>query len=112
MFTTMGSALFAGRQYGEALQAFELAVRFDPTSSPKEANLGLTYSALGDHALAEQHLRKAMDLDPVNLSAAFQLIGLYNANGDAAKADQLSQRLKSIVQEKTQPKELPPASGH
>ncbi len=112
MFTTMGSALFAGHQYGEALQAFELAVRFDPTSSPKEANLGLTYAALGDHALAEQHLQKAMDLDPVNLSAAFQLIGLYNANGDEAKADQLSQRLKSIVQEKTQPKELPPAGGH
>ena len=112
MFTTMGSALFAGRQFGEALQAFELAARFDPTSSPKEANLGLTYAALGDRALAEQHLRKAMDLDPVNLSAAFQLIGLYNATGDAAKADQVSQRVKSIVQEKTQPKELPPAGRH
>jgi len=40
-----------------------------------------------------------MDLDAVNLSAAFQLISIYNANGDAAKADQLSQRLKSIVQD-------------
>jgi len=41
-----------------------------------------------------------MDLDPVNLGAAFQLIGLYNANGEGAKADQLSQRLAGIVQKK------------
>ena len=39
-----------------------------------------------------------MDLDPVNLSAAFQLIGLYKANGDGAKADQLSRGLTSMVQ--------------
>jgi hypothetical protein len=111
LFTTMGSALLAGRQYGEAVQAFDLAVRFDPTSSPKEANLGVAYAALGDRALAERHLQKAMDLDPVNLSAAFQLISIYNANGDAAKADQITQRLKSMVQEKTQ-SNAPPAGRH
>jgi hypothetical protein len=36
LYTTLGSALLAGRQYGEAVQAFVLAVRFDPRSSPKE----------------------------------------------------------------------------
>ena len=36
MYNTMGSALLIGRQYGEAAQAFELAVRFDPNSSPKK----------------------------------------------------------------------------
>jgi Flp pilus assembly protein TadD len=98
MYTTLGSALLAGQQYGEAVQAFALAVRFDPKSSPKEANLGQAYAALGDHTLAEEHLKKAVDLDPVNLSAAFQLIGIYKANGDGAKADELSRRLTSIVQ--------------
>jgi hypothetical protein len=98
MYTTLGSALLAGRQYSEAVQAFALAVRFDPKSSPKEANLGQAYAALGDHALAEEHLEKAMDFDPLNLSAAFRLIGMYKANGDGAKADELSRRLTSIVQ--------------
>jgi hypothetical protein len=97
MFTTIGSALLAGRQYAEAVQAFELAVRFDSKSSPKEANLGNAYAALGDQTMAEQHLEKAMDLDPLNLSAAIQLIEIYNKKGEGTKATQLSERLTRIV---------------
>jgi tetratricopeptide (TPR) repeat protein len=100
MYTTMGSALLAGRQFGEAVEAFALAVRLDPKSSPKEANLAQAYAALGDPTAAAHHLEKAIDLDPVNLGAAFQLIGLYNASGQGARADQLSQRLAGIVQKK------------
>jgi lipopolysaccharide biosynthesis regulator YciM len=47
--------------------------------------------------MAEQHLEKAMDLDPLNLSAAIQLIDLYNKNGEGRKATQLSEKLTSIV---------------
>ena len=97
MYTTIGTALLAGRQYSEAVQAFELAVRFDAQSSPKEANLGSAYAALGDQAMAEQHLEKAMDLDPLNLSAAIQLIEIYHKNGEGKKATQLSERITSIV---------------
>ena len=39
-----------------------------------------------------------MDLDPLNLSAAFQLIGLYKVNGDQQKADELAKRLTILVQ--------------
>lgn len=46
------------------------------------------------------------------LSAAFQLICIYKANGEAAKAGQLSQRLTSIVQQKAQTNELPQAPRH
>jgi Tfp pilus assembly protein PilF len=100
MYTTMGSALLTGRQHGEAVEAFALAVRLDPKSSPKEANLGEAYASMGDRVSAEQHLERAMELDPVNLSAAIQLMGIYNANNETAKAQQLSQRLSSIVQQK------------
>jgi Flp pilus assembly protein TadD len=97
MYLTMGSALLAGRQFGEAVQAFELAVRYDPESSPKETSLGQAYAAMGEQGLAEQHLEKAMRLDPVNLSAAGLLIGLYDRNGEESKADELSKRLASLV---------------
>jgi tetratricopeptide (TPR) repeat protein len=100
MYTTMGSALLIGRQYAEAVQAFALAVRLDPTSSTKEGDLGQAYAALGDSAAAEHHLERAMELDPVNLGAAYQLIAIYNANSETTKAEQLSQRLSIIVQQK------------
>jgi tetratricopeptide (TPR) repeat protein len=98
LFNTMGLALFAGQQYGEAVQAFELAVRFDPQSSLKEASLGQAYLALGEHGLAEQHLERAMELDSLNLSAAAILISAYNQNGEAAKAEQLSRKIAHLVE--------------
>lgn len=98
MFNTMGIALFAAKQFDEAAQAFELAVHFDSQSSPKEASLGQAYLALGDHGLAEQHLERAMMLDPLNLSAAGVLINAYNQNGEGEKADQLSSKIAALVE--------------
>jgi Tetratricopeptide repeat len=97
MYNTIGSALFAGQQYGEAMQAFELAVRYDPKSSPKEMNLAQAYTAMGDWRLAQQHLEKAMELDPLNLNAANLLIDIYDKNGEQAKAEELSKELAEIV---------------
>jgi tetratricopeptide (TPR) repeat protein len=97
MYNTMGNALFIGRQYGEAMQAFELAVRYDPKSSPKEVNWAQAYSALGDDRLAQQHLEKAMELDPLNLNAAALLMNIYDKNGEQAKSDELSKRLAKFI---------------
>jgi tetratricopeptide (TPR) repeat protein len=99
LFTTLGSALFAGRQYGEAVQAYDLAVRFDPRSSPKEENLGLAFLALAQPVLAQQHLEKAMQIDPLNLSAAATLMNLYKQAGEQAKADELSKQLEQLIQQ-------------
>ncbi|HTB96326.1 MAG TPA: hypothetical protein VK716_04920 [Terracidiphilus sp.] len=98
MYGTMGDALFIGQQYEEAIRAFELAVRFDPKSSPNEASLGSAYEAQGQHALAEIHLGRALELDPLNLSAAELLIALYEKNGEAAKADALRGALAHALQ--------------
>ena len=96
----MGSALFVGRQYGEAVKAFDLAVRLDPKSSPKEASLGQAYAVLGQVQLAEQHFEKAMKLDPLNLAAAAILINIYDKNGQTVEAEALSQRIASLVHAK------------
>jgi hypothetical protein len=100
LYNMLGTALIAGQQYGEAVQAFALAVRFDPTSSPKEASLGQAYLTAGQEALGEQHLEKAMELDPLNLSAAALLIDAYDKNGNPSKSDQLSQKISKLVQTK------------
>jgi tetratricopeptide repeat protein len=100
MYNMFGAALIAGRQYNEAVQAFMLAVRFDPSSSPKEASLGQAYLAAGQEELGEQHLERAMELDPLNLSAAALLIDAYDKNGKSSKSDQLSQKIAKLVQTK------------
>jgi cytochrome c-type biogenesis protein CcmH/NrfG len=104
MYNMFGTALIAGRQYDEAVQAFTLAVRFDPSSSPKEASLGHAYLAARQKALGEQHLERAMELDPLNLSAAALLIDAYDRNGKPSKSDQLSQKISKLVQTKVNPK--------
>jgi hypothetical protein len=98
MYNMFGTALIAGRQYDEAVQAFTLAVRFDPSSSPKEASLGQAYLAAGQEPLGEQHLERAMELDPLNLSAAALLIDAYDKSGKPSKSDQLSQKIAKLVQ--------------
>ena len=100
IYTWMGSALFVGRQYGEAVKAFDLAVRLDPKSSPKEASLGQAYAVLGQVQLAEQHFERAMKLDPLNLAAAAILINIYDKNGQTVEAEALSQRIASLVHAK------------
>ncbi len=92
-FNAMGEALFATRHYDEAARAFELAVHFDPESSPKESSLGQAYLAAGKSDLAESHLEKAMKLDDMNLSAGVALLKLYGADGETAKANKLSKHL-------------------
>lgn len=98
MYNTMGNALFVGQQYSEAVQAFELAVRYDPKSSPKELNLAQAYLALGDQKLAQAHLEKAIELDYLNLDAATLLIQIYDKNGERTKSDELSKRLAEFIQ--------------
>jgi hypothetical protein len=103
LYNTLGTALIVGGQYSEAVRAFALAVRFDPSSSPKEANLGQAYLAAGQEALGEQHLERAMELDPLNLSAAALLIDAYDRNGKSSKSDQLSRKIAKLVQTKVEP---------
>ncbi len=100
LFNTMGSALLIGRQFGEAVQAFELAVRFDPGSSAKEGNLGQAYAGEGRLEEAERHLERAMAIDPLNLSAASLLGHIYDERGEAAKSEAMTKTIAGLIQTK------------
>jgi cytochrome c-type biogenesis protein CcmH/NrfG len=97
MYDGFGSALLAGGQYSEAVQAFELAVRFDPSSSKRETSLGQAYLLLGDRNSGDHHLERAMELDPLNLTAAALLIQSYDQSGRPEKSEQLSKKLAGLT---------------
>ena len=96
MYQSIGNALFIGKQYSEAAIAFEMAERCDPRSTFTEASLGSVYAAAGKHEAAESHLEQALALDPMNLSAAEQLIELYEKDGETGKADALRNKLSDL----------------
>lgn len=97
MYEHMGNALYIGRKYSEALFAYALAVRYNPDSSPDEANLGSAYIALGKDQLAQQCLKRALTIDPLNLEAAEDLINLYEKDNDDAKAQALRLKMQSLM---------------
>jgi Flp pilus assembly protein TadD len=96
MYQSIGKALFIGRQFSEAVIAFQIAERCDPKSSSTEASLGSTYAATGSNGVAESHLELALDLDPMNLRAAEQLIGVYEKDGETKKADVLRSKISGL----------------
>ena len=100
MYSSLGSALLAGRQYSEAVQAFELAARFDPSSSQKQTSLGQAYLLFGEQEAGERHLEKAMELDPLNLSAAALLMQAYDKSGNPEKSEQLSKKIADLTQKR------------
>lgn len=97
MYTSIGNALSIGSQFSEAVFAFELAERCDPTSSSAESNLGSAYAASGRDEDAEIHLQQALELDPMNLNAAEQLIGLYEKNGQPMRAEILKNKIGTLL---------------
>jgi hypothetical protein len=96
MFNSIGSALSMGHQLTESAIAFDMAAQCDPKSSSIEANLGSAYAASGRNDAAEQHLERALDIDPMNLDAVEQLMDLYRKNGNAAKAEILKNKIGSL----------------
>ncbi len=96
MYNSIGNALSMGHQLSEASIAFEMAARCDPRSSSVEANLGAAYAASGKNDAAEQHLERALDIDPMNLGAAEQLMDLYQREGDSTKAEALKNKIGGL----------------
>jgi hypothetical protein len=97
LYRSIGNALFLGRQLGEASIAFELAVRYNSSSSPNEASLGAVYAAMGRNDSAEMHLERALNIDPLNIEAAEALINIYEKGGQSTKADALKNRIGSYL---------------
>lgn len=97
----LGRIDFEGKRYDQAATWFERAVQLDGGNSDYHRWLGHTYGQLAQHAGGEAfflarkvktHLEKAVELNPDNIEARFDLMEYYLQapaflGGDAAKAE-------------------------
>jgi tetratricopeptide (TPR) repeat protein len=72
--------------YKKAAEHFEAALRIEPSYSHACYYLGLTYSALFDHAKGEQYYKKAIELDPDYLEARANYAGMLLDTGNVDEA--------------------------
>jgi tetratricopeptide (TPR) repeat protein len=68
----LGNLYFERREFTNAIDAFLLADRLQP-SVPPLVNASLAYNALGQNEQAERRLRQALQLDPTNAVANLNL---------------------------------------
>ncbi|MGC1415343.1 MAG: c-type cytochrome [Candidatus Acidiferrum sp.] len=98
-FKWIGEALLLGKQTSDAKFAFERALQLDPNSALTEASAASPYIQEGDDADAIAHLERAVAFDPLDLPAASTLIGLYQKEGENAKAAELASKIKGAMNE-------------
>ncbi|MGH9510732.1 MAG: c-type cytochrome [Terriglobales bacterium] len=98
IFTSMGTALLVGKHPSEAELAFDRALALRPDSAVAEMNAAAAHQQEGDIAGTIAHLESAVAIDPLHLQAASLLITLYRQEGNSAKADELLNRVRSIME--------------
>ena len=83
-----GSFLCARKRYDESIPHFLAAVKnpLYPTPNLAYANAGICSARKGDTKNAEIYLNKALQIQPLTYSAAYQLADIQFKQGDAIKA--------------------------
>src|SRR5437773_372036 len=71
----------------EAVASYLRAIRLEPTDWKSNMNLGLAYSALGDHNAAVEHAQRAVNLNPTSAVAYANLGVTLDARGNRAEAE-------------------------
>ena len=98
-----GTALMEGKNPCEAKFAFDRLVLLDPENPINEENAGRAELGCGNISLAVSHLEKAVELDPLLLSAAEVLEATYTNTGDTTKQAALAARVRAAMQSATAP---------
>jgi hypothetical protein len=99
LFNWMGTALLVGKKSSEAELAFDRALELNPTSAVEETNAAAAHQQAGDVEGTIIHLERAVAIDPLHLSATSLLINLYRQEGDATKANEVSDRVSALMKQ-------------
>ncbi|HEX7439824.1 MAG TPA: type IV pilus biogenesis/stability protein PilW [Caldimonas sp.] len=102
----LASAYFERGQMTTALDQIKLAILADPTSSEAFDLRGLIYANLGDHALAEESFRHALQINPRDADA-MQNFGSYLCQQRRyPEADALFNQALAVPQYRDSPRTL------
>jgi predicted Zn-dependent protease len=81
---------------GEAIRAFEAAIRLDPQLPGPRTELGKILLRRGDTGRAIEQLERAASLDPENPAPAYLLAQAYRRVGNTTRAQELLARVSAL----------------
>lgn len=93
-----GLALVRLQHYQEAIAPLQQAIHLNPDDAETYYLLGKAEAALNKTEAARADFERAIQLDPRNVSAHYQLSHIYAQLGDSAKARDIAQRTRHLVQ--------------
>lgn len=94
MHNNLGTVLQAMGRTGEAIAAYEAALRLNPRMGVALASLGAAYQAQNDFEQAERCLRRCLEIDPGDLRGRSNLLMLLNYLPDASPEKVLAEHLE------------------
>ncbi len=91
---------------GEIIAALGKAIALNPGDAESRVALGQAYQSADQLDLAAKELRKALDLEPANPTALYQLSAIYRKQGRTDAAQQLLRKFEEVKAKTSQDEEL------
>lgn len=86
LFFKTGVQYASSRDYANALKEFHAAEKIAPEFQDLQMNIGVTYLQMRDYARAAVHLTRAIDQDPKNAAAHYNMACLQARRGQRDRA--------------------------
>jgi superkiller protein 3 len=89
----------------EIITSLERAIALNPNDTESRVALGQTYQSADQLGLAARELQKALELEPANATALYQLSAIYRKQGKTEAAQQLLRKFEEIKARTSQEEE-------
>jgi Flp pilus assembly protein TadD len=93
-YTNLGAEALLKRDFPSSFALLREAVRFHSDMPGPWVNLGVLYGRLGRYEYAEAAYLRALEADHGDRSAISNLVGVYTALGDTARADEYREQAR------------------
>jgi tetratricopeptide (TPR) repeat protein len=93
-YTNLGAEALVKRDFPSSFALFREALSFHSDMAEPWVNLGVLYGRLGRYDYAEAAYLRALEVDPRQRSAVANLVGVYTALGDTARAEEYRERVR------------------